>query len=105
MVTNHRPWVPPTSSVTLDKLFKVLWAWDFPGGPVVKNLPFSAEDVGSTPGRGTKVQLHPFAAASELTCSRAQAPQFEKALVLLKTQRSQNKEINSLLGSVSSSIK
>ena len=28
--------------------------WDFPGGPVVKNLPSSAGDVGSILGRGTK---------------------------------------------------
>ena len=25
---------------------------DFPGGPVVKNLPAKAGDMGSTPGRG-----------------------------------------------------
>ena len=29
--------------------------WDFPSGLVVKNPPFSAGDVGSIPGRGTKV--------------------------------------------------
>ena len=28
---------------------------DFPGGPVVKNLPSNAEDAGSIPGRGTKI--------------------------------------------------
>ena len=28
---------------------------DFPGGPVVKNLPSNAGDVGSSPGRGTKI--------------------------------------------------
>ena len=27
---------------------------DFPGGPVVKNLPCNAGNVGSIPGRGTK---------------------------------------------------
>ena len=27
----------------------------FPGGPVVKNLPCNAKDVGSIPGRGTKI--------------------------------------------------
>ena len=31
--------------------------WDFPGGPVVKNLPCNAGDVGSIPGQGTKI-LH-----------------------------------------------
>ena len=29
--------------------------WDFPGGPVVKNLPCNVGDVGSIPGWGTKV--------------------------------------------------
>ena len=28
---------------------------DFPGGPVVKNPPSNAGDVGSIPGRGTKI--------------------------------------------------
>ena len=28
---------------------------DFPGGPVVKNLPFNAEGGGSVPGRGAKI--------------------------------------------------
>ena len=28
---------------------------DFPGGPVVKDPPSSAGDVGSIPGRGTKI--------------------------------------------------
>ena len=28
---------------------------DFPGGPVVKNLPSDAGDAGSIPGRGTKI--------------------------------------------------
>ena len=34
---------------------------DFPGGPVVKNLPSNAGDTGSIPGRGTKI---PHAAGS-----------------------------------------
>ena len=29
-------------------------SWDFPGGPVVKNLPANAGDVGSIPGQGDK---------------------------------------------------
>ena len=33
---------------------RVLWSWDFPGGPVVKNPPWDAGDVGSIPGQGTK---------------------------------------------------
>ena len=28
--------------------------WDFLGGPMVKNLPCNAEDMGSIPGWGTK---------------------------------------------------
>ena len=28
---------------------------DFPGGPVVENLPFNAGDAGSIPGQGTKI--------------------------------------------------
>ena len=30
---------------------------DFAGGPVVKNLPSNAGDVGSIPGLGTKIPL------------------------------------------------
>jgi len=42
---------------------KYIWR-DFPGGPVVKNLPCDAEDLGSIPGWGTKTphameQLNP----------------------------------------------
>ena len=28
-------------------------SWDFPGGPVVKNLPANARDTGSIPGPGS----------------------------------------------------
>ena len=43
---------------------------DFPGGPVVKNLPCNAGDAGSIPGRGTKIpqameQLSPLTATTE----------------------------------------
>ena len=30
---------------------------DFPGGPVVKNLPSNAGDAGAIPGRGTKIHM------------------------------------------------
>ena len=33
-------------------LEKRIHSWDFPGGPVVKNAPANAEDVGSVPGPG-----------------------------------------------------
>ena len=44
--------------------------WDFCAGPGVKNLPSKAGDVGSIPGRGTKIkhamgQLSPHAATTE----------------------------------------
>ena len=43
---------------------------DFPGGPVVKNLPSNAEDACSVPGQGIKIphtmgQIHPHAATRE----------------------------------------
>ena len=55
---------------------------DFPGGPVIKNLPCNAGDVGSIPGQGTKIphaleQLSLCATATEPTCSAACAPQLE----------------------------
>ena len=31
--------------------------WDFPGDPLVKNLPASAEDKGSIPGQGRSHML------------------------------------------------
>ena len=31
------------------------WGWDFPGGPVVKNPPCNARDMGSIPGQRTKI--------------------------------------------------
>ena len=40
---------------------------DFPGGPVVKNLPSNAEDVGSILGQGTKIPH----AAGQLESPRA----------------------------------
>ena len=45
------------------KVFKTIY-WNFPGGPVVKNLPSNVRDVGSIPGQGTKIphavgQLNP----------------------------------------------
>ena len=32
-------------------------SWDFPGGPVVKNLPANAGDTGSIPGPGRSHML------------------------------------------------
>ena len=49
---------------------------DFPGGPVLKNLPYNAGDVGSIPGWGAKIshaleQLSPRVITTEPTSSGA----------------------------------
>ena len=36
-------------------MYLKIHSWDFPGGPVVKNLPSSSEDVSLIPGWGTKI--------------------------------------------------
>ena len=51
--------------------FSELYWWDFPGGPVVKNLPSNAGGACSIPGQGTKIphaaeQLSPCATTTEL---------------------------------------
>ena len=59
---------------------------DFLSGPLVKNMPSNAEDVGSIPGPGNKIphaqgqlSLH---AATRAWRSRAHAPQSEKAHIV-----------------------
>ena len=59
---------------------------DFPGGPVVKNLSYNAEDADSIPGQGTKIphaagQLCPHAqllslcaSTKETACCKLQSP-------------------------------
>ena len=54
--------------ISLNAIKKLFW--DFPGGPLVKNLPSNAGDAGSIPGRGTKIphvmgQLSPHTATTE----------------------------------------
>ena len=44
---------------------------DFPGGPMVENLPSNAGDAGSIPGRGTKV---PHAAGQISLCATTKDP-------------------------------
>ena len=51
-------------------VFKKLDSRDFPGGPVVKNLPCNAGNTGSIPSQGTKTshgreQLSPQATTTE----------------------------------------
>ena len=50
---------PPLQDSPLERLqtdspqmSEITLSWDFPGGPVVKTLPSSEEDVGSIPGGG-----------------------------------------------------
>ena len=38
-----------------DEWIKKMWCWDFPGGPVIENLPSNAGDPVSIPGQGAKV--------------------------------------------------
>ena len=59
--------------------------WDFPDGPVVKNLPSNAGDAGLIPGWGTKISH----AEGQLT--EAQALQEKILYDATKTRRSQIK--------------
>ena len=51
-VVNHTVWVTGVQ-VTPEKI--LIFAQDFPGGLVVKNLPSSVGDVGPIAGGGTKI--------------------------------------------------
>ena len=66
-------WVWPYLELVFADIIKLGWGrtWDFPGGPVVKNLASSAGDASSIPGRVTKIphavgQLSPHATTTEL---------------------------------------
>ena len=67
---------------------------DFPGSPVIRNLPYSSGGAGSIPGTGTKIpcdtaQLSPQVTATEPLHPGA-APQLEGSLsAATKTQHSQ----------------
>ena len=57
--------------------------WDFPCGPVVKNLPANAGDVGLISSLGIKIphptgQLSPHPATTEPALPKACAPQQDK---------------------------
>ena len=79
--------------------FKTKPLLDFPAGPVVKNPPSTAGDVGSVPGRGTKI---PRAAGQLSRCTtteprrlkwRARVLQLERSLrATTKTRCSQKKK-------------
>ena len=63
---------------------------DFPGGPVVKNLPSNAGDEDSNPGQGAKI---PYALGQLTPCTPAREAHTQLLEKLLcaaaKTQRSQ----------------
>ena len=50
---------------------KITSTGDFPGGPMVKNLPSNAEDMGSIPGPGTKT---PHASGQLSQCATTTEP-------------------------------
>jgi len=57
---------------------------DYTGGPVLKNPPCNAGDMGSNPGEGTKIphateRLSPGTATTKLKCSKAYMPQLESS--------------------------
>ena len=52
--TEQRPGTDKNKQA-LNKKKKNQKAQDFPGGPVLKNLPSNAGDVGLIPGKGTKI--------------------------------------------------
>ena len=67
---------------------------DFPGGPVVKNLPFNTGDLGLIPGQGIKIphvlgQLSP-----STTTTEPRAPQLERSLCATTKTPSSQKSIN-----------
>ena len=58
--------------------------WDFPGGPVVKNLPSNAGDAGLTPGQGTKI---PHAAGQLSPCAKNYSAYVPWSLRITTTER------------------
>ena len=51
--------------------------WDFPGGPLVKNLPSNAGDTSLMPGQGTKIP-HAWGQLSQGTATKSQCSQINK---------------------------
>ena len=51
--------------------------WDFPGGPVVKNPPCNARDVGLIPSQGTKIPHTMELSLRASTAEPAGTPQLE----------------------------
>ena len=71
---------------------------DFPGCPVVKNLPCNAGDEGSIPGPGTKIphdpeQLNLWATARESVHGNKESPMMQQRLHVLQL-RTDAKKLN-----------
>ena len=62
---------------------------DFPCGPVVKNLPSSARDVGSIPGRETKIPHAAGQLNSHAATKTREKPPMKSPRTAKKTQHSQ----------------
>ena len=84
----RKPFLSPCYSLELQQNWKRMpqiknkWAWDFSGGPVVKNLPANAGDMGLIPGPGRSCMPRGNCACRTQVLSpspRAHAPQ-EKPL-------------------------
>ena len=63
--------------------FKEINGWDFPNGPVVKNLPCNVRDTGWTPGQVTKLSqaaenVNRCAATKESVCLNKRSPRGNK---------------------------
>ena len=72
---------------------------DFLGGPVVKNLPCNAEDVGSIPGWGTSIphaveQLSLHAATREFDCCNESSLMMQQKFHVLQLRPNAGKSIN-----------
>ena len=70
---------------------------DFPGGPVVKNLPANARDMESVTGRGTKIphamgQRRPCTGTAEAHVPQSLNTTKREACGGMKTQHNQKKE-------------
>ena len=83
----------------------MIWR-DFPGGPVVKNPPSNAGDVGSFPGHGIKIphaleQPSPRTTTEVSPCAitrEAREPQRKILCATTETQRSQNQILKTDIG-------
>ena len=77
------------------KQWELMGMRDFPGGPMVKNLPSNTGETGSMPGWGTKFpcsseQLSPCTTTSESVCCKERSP-------MRQLRRNAAKEINDSL--------